>query len=97
MDVLKDPIYQTGDWERVVGRQNAKLDMLFSTTETADAMDDYIWFNSAAGGKIYEMTIIVCHEAMTGGRTIDDAADEIVKQMVFLQTRHGELPVTDET
>lgn len=97
MDVLSDPKYQTGDWERAVGRQNAALDMLFTTTETAEVMDDYIWFNSTAGGKIYEMTIIKCHEAVVGIKTIDDAVDEIINQMVSLQTKYGDLPVRNET
>lgn len=96
MDVMQDPQYQTGDWVRVVGQQSAVLNECFTTTETAEQMDDYIWFNSSAGGKIYEMTIILCHDAMTGRRTPDDAADEIVKQIIDLQTKYGELPIRSE-
>jgi hypothetical protein len=35
------------------------------------------------------MQIILCHEAMTGQRTIDKTVEEITKQSIDLQTNSG--------
>jgi len=96
MDVNRDPKYQTPEWWKLVGQLAAVQNAQFTTTETAEQMDSYLWFNSSAGGKIYEMTIILCHEAVAGIRPMDEVVDDIVSQMVELQNKFGSLPMREE-
>ena len=109
MDLCRDPKYETGlalapegdgviclDQSGVPGARAKLLDKLYTTTETWEQMDNTIWFNSAAGGKIYEVTMILCHEAVVGRRTVDDATNEIVKQIIALETKFGDMPIREE-
>jgi len=61
-----------------------------------DFINNLFYFNSDGAGKIYEIQIILCHEAMTGQRTIDETVKEITKQTVELQTKFGTLPIREE-
>lgn len=109
LDILRDPKYATGitlvpeyggvichDQSGAVGALAAILNETLTNHQTAEVVNDYIWFNTSAGGKMYEMTMILCHEAVAGTRTIDDTADEIVRQMIDLQTKFGDLPIREE-
>jgi len=94
-DVLGDPKYQTGDWPGLGERAAILLD-LWENYQTIDVVEDYIHFNSAAMGKIYEIQIILCHEGAVGMRTIDETVAEITKQTMELQTKFGDLPIREE-
>ena len=109
MDILREPQYKTGmtlvpeydgvvchDASGVVGARAAIFDVLFTKYQTAEVCDDYIWFNTTAGGKMYEMTMILCHEAVADLRPVDETRDEIVRQMIKLQTKYGDLPISEE-
>ena len=109
MDILRDPKYATGitmvpeyggvichDQSGTVGALAAILDGTLTNNQTAEVVNDYIWFNSSAGGKMYEMTMILCHEAVAGIRPIDETVDEIVRQMIDLETKFGDIPIREE-
>jgi len=95
-DVLGDPKYQTGAWPGLGERATILLD-LWNNYQTEDVVNDYLHFNSAAMGKIYEIQIILCHEGVAGLRTIDETVAEITKQTIALQTKFGDLPIREET
>jgi len=96
MDILRDPKYQTAEWATFCGPYGKSLDDIFTNYQTAEVVNDYIWFNTTAGGKMYEMTIVECHDAMTGRKTIEEAADDILRQMIELETKFGDMPIRSE-
>ena len=61
-----------------------------------DFVNDLFFFNSNAAGKIYEVQIILCHDAMTGQRSIDETVKEMTKQTIELQKKFGTLPIREQ-
>ena len=96
MDILRNPKYQTPEWAGFQGPYALALDDIFTNVQTWDVVNDYIWFNSTAGGKMYEMTIVETHEAMTGRKTIEQATDDILRQFIELETKFGDMPMRSE-
>ena len=95
-DILRDPKYQTAKWASFVGPYAKAMDDVLTNHQTAEVVNDYIWFNTAAGGKMYEMTIVECHDAMTGRKTIEKTANDILKQMMAMQIKYGKIPIRSE-
>ena len=95
-DILRDPKYQTAKWANFVGPYAKAMDDVLTNHQTAEVVNDYIWFNTAAGGKMYEMTIVECHDAMTGRKTIEKTANDILKQMMAMQIKYGKIPIRSE-
>ena len=95
-DVLKDLKYQRPEWLRNVGKRARVLVRIWNEPGYLDFVNDLFYFNSDAAGKIYEMEIILCHEAMTGQRTIDKTVEEITKQSLELQNKFGSIPMREE-
>jgi len=95
-DVLKDLKYQRSEWRRNVGKRAAVLVRVWNEPGYFDFVNDLFYFNSDAAGKIYEMEIILCHEAMAGQRTIDETVKEITKQSIELQNKFGSIPMREE-
>ena len=95
-DVIDDPKYQTPEWRKACGARFAIVSHIWDNIQTPEVASNYMYCNSSAIGKIYEMQIILCHEAVNGMRTIDDAVAEITKQTIDLQTKFGTLPITEE-
>jgi len=95
-DVLKDLKYQRPEWRRNVGKRAAVLVRVWNEPGYLDFVNDLFYFNSDAAGKIYEMEIILCHEAMTGQRSIDDTVKQITKQSIELQNKFGSIPMREE-
>jgi multiple sugar transport system substrate-binding protein len=96
MDILRDPKYQTAKWARFCGPYAKVIDDILTNYQTAEVTNDYIWFNTAAGCKMYEMTIVECHDAMTGRKSIEKTANDILKQMMALQKKFGKIPIRSE-
>jgi len=95
-DVLKDLKYQKPEWRRNVGKRAAVLVRVWNEPGYLDFVNDLFYFNSDAAGKIYEMEIILCHEAMTGQRSMDKTLEEITKQSIELQNKFGSIPMREE-
>jgi len=93
-DVLEDPKYQTEKWRNRVGRL-AKI-CVKQWDYQYPFVKDYMWFNSAAGGKIYEQQIIILHDGATGKLTPDETVKKLTKTTLKLQRKFGELPVSEE-
>ncbi len=54
---------------------------------TADAVANYWYFNTKAGGKVYDMQIFAVSKALTGEQTIDQAVAEITRQTLDLTSK----------
>ena len=93
-DVLDDPKYKTAEWWNKVGRRAS------ANTKAWDSqlpyVDSYIHFNSSAMGKIYEQQIIVMHDAAIGKLPPDEAVREMTRQIMKLQRKFGQLPISEE-
>ena len=56
-------------------------------------VEDYLHFNSAAFGKLYEQQTIIGHENATGVKTPEQSVAAWVKSFHRIQKKFGELPV----
>jgi multiple sugar transport system substrate-binding protein len=54
---------------------------------TAKDVANYWYYNSKAGGKVYDMQIFAVSKALTGEQTIDQAVAEITRQTLDLTTK----------
>ncbi len=61
--------------------------------EQASDVNDYLHFNSAAFGKLYEQMTIIGHENATGVKTPEESVQAWEKSFNRLQKKFGELPV----
>ncbi|GAG35603.1 unnamed protein product, partial [marine sediment metagenome] len=93
-DILADPEYQTHEAYRTVAQRAAYINDIWEHMEPF--IPTYLVFSSDAMGKIYEMHIVLMHEAVTGVRPVDDAVAEIVHQQMELQNRFGTVPMREE-
>ena len=59
-------------------------------------VNDYIHFNSAAMGKIYEMQIIELHNAAIKKYTPEECVKVVTKKTMQLQKKFGQLPIREE-
>lgn len=58
-------------------------------------VNNYLHFNSAAFGKIYDYMTELCHDVARGALTPEEGVEEWVKTFTELQTKFGKLPVLD--
>jgi multiple sugar transport system substrate-binding protein len=93
-DVLSDPIFQTPAYIYPGGLVNKYcLDIWAQEVGFADTR---YYFNSDAGGKVYEMQMNVLAKSSSGEKSVDDTIAELVQQTLELQTKFGSLPITEE-
>jgi len=62
----------------------------------APHIPDYYYFNTKAGGKVYDMQIYAISKALTGEQTIDQVIDYITKQTVELTSKFDHIPIREE-
>ncbi len=94
-DVLFDQKYQAPEWRIKVGNRANVLKQVW-TDDFLNWVDNLYYFNADAAGKVYELQIILCHEAMTDKRSIDETVAEITKKTIELQSNFGTLPIREE-
>ena len=91
-DVVEDPKYRDP-------AQHEKLGWIPTMLETWDYQypyaHNYLHFNSAAFGKIYDYMTELCHNVASGALTPEQGVEEWVKTFTELQTKFGKLPVLD--
>ncbi len=89
-DVLEDPQYRDPKWHRQFGWVPASLQ---TWDEQQRDVNDYLHFNSAAFGKLYEMMTIIGHENAIGKRSPEESTEKWVKTFNKIQKKFGKLPV----
>jgi multiple sugar transport system substrate-binding protein len=85
MDVLQDPMWQSPENRYPYG---ILCDYLLDIwPKQAKHVPDYWYFNTKAGGKVYEMQMDVFHKPMGKEATIDEAVDEAVAKTLQLTSK----------
>jgi hypothetical protein len=85
IDVLEDPeIHQPEGYYPLGMIADYHIDIW---KETAPAVGNYWYFNTKAGGKVYDMQIFALSKALTGEQTIDQVVAEVVRQTLDLTTK----------
>lgn len=78
MDVLRDPVWQTPANRYPFG---ILMDYLLDIwPKQAKYVPNYWYFNTKAGGKVYEMQMDVFHKPMGEEATIDEAVEEAISK-----------------
>ncbi len=95
IDIMGDPKYQNDPkWKKPIG-DRAYINSLALQVQN-NYVNDYIHFNSAAMGKIYEMQIIELHNAAIKKYTPEECVKVITKKTMQLQKKFGQLPIREE-
>jgi multiple sugar transport system substrate-binding protein len=95
IDIMGDPKYQNDPkWKKPIG-DRAYINSLALSVQN-NYVNDYIHFNSAAMGKIYEMQIIELHNAAIKKYTPEECVKVITAKTIKLQKKFGRLPIREE-
>ncbi len=85
MDVLRDPMWQKPENRYPFGILCDYL--LDSWKKQAKYVPNYWYFNTKAGGKVYEMQMNVFHKPMAGEGNIDQAVAEVTAKTMELTSK----------
>ena len=85
MDVLQDPAFQAPDKYYPLGMIADYHVNVWKAT--AKYVPDYWYFNTKAGGKVYDMQIYAISKALTGEQTIDQVVSEVTRQTLDLTSK----------
>lgn len=89
-DVVEEPMYRNPELHAKTGWVPT---MLHTWDYQYPFVNNYLHFNSAAFGKIYDFMTELCHNVARGALTPQQGVDEWVKTFTDLQTKFGKLPV----
>ena len=95
MDVLGDPVWQTAENRYPFG---ILCDYLVDIwPKQAEYVPNYWYFNTKAGGKVYEMQMDVFHKPMGLEATLDEAVAEAVAKTLELTAKFDKtVPIREE-
>ena len=94
MDVLRDPMWQTPEMKYPFGILTDYL--LDIWPKQAKYVPNYWYFNTTAGGKVYEMQMNVLHKPIAGEGTIDQGVAELIKNTLELTSKFDKTPIREE-
>lgn len=95
MDVIKDPIWKTAENQYPHGILVDYLSDIWP--KQAKYVPDYWYFNTKAGGKVYEMQMDVFHKPMGGEATVDEAVNESIAKTLELTSKFDKkVPIHEE-
>ena len=95
MDVVGDKKWQSPENRYPMGILADVL--LDSWKKQAKYVPDYWYFNTRAGGKVYEMQMNVFHKPMSGETTVEQAVAESVAKTVELTSKFDKkVPIREE-
>ncbi len=95
MDVVGDKKWQTPENRYPMGEL---ADVLLASWKTqAKYVPNYWYFNTKAGGKVYEMQMNVFHKPMSGETTVEQAVAESVAKTLELTSKFDKkVPIREE-
>ncbi|CEP66981.1 Bacterial extracellular solute-binding, family 1 [Moorella glycerini] len=64
--------------------------------QMAPYIRNYFYFNTKAGGKVYDMQIYAVAKALTGEKSIDETVDYITQQTLDLVSKFDTVPIREE-
>lgn len=95
MDVINDPIWQTEENRYPYGILCDYLADIWP--KQAKHVPDYWYFNTRAGGKVYEMQMNVFHKPMGGDVSVEAAVEEAVARTLELTSKFDKtVPIREE-
>ena len=95
MDVIQDPIWQTAENRYPYGILCDYLSDIWP--KQAKYVPNYWYFNTKAGGKVYEMQMNVFHKPMGGDVTVEAAVDEAINRTLELTSKFDKsVPISEE-
>jgi multiple sugar transport system substrate-binding protein len=95
MDVLEDPaIHQPANYYPLGMLADYHINIWKAT---AKYVPNYWYFNTKAGGKVYDMQIYAISKALTGEQTIDQVVENVTKQTLDLTSKFDrKVPISEE-
>ncbi|WP_438317262.1 ABC transporter substrate-binding protein [Candidatus Caldatribacterium sp. SIUC1] len=94
MDLLLDPEFHSPETEYPLGLVCSYLVDIWK--QQAPYVDNYWYFNTRAGGKVYEMQMNVLHKPMAEEVTIDECVQELVAKTIELTSKFDTVPIREE-
>jgi multiple sugar transport system substrate-binding protein len=95
IDVLQDPYWRTPEMRYPYGMIADYLADIY--VEQAKYVPNYWYFNTKAGGKVYEMQMDVFHKPMGKEATIDEAVAEAIAKTLELTAKFDKVvPIREE-
>ncbi|MBC7188750.1 extracellular solute-binding protein [Candidatus Aerophobetes bacterium] len=94
IDVLEDPYWRTPELRYPFEMVTSYLANIYR--EQAKYVRDYWYFNTKAGGKVYEMQMDVFHKPMGKEATIDEAVAEAIAKTLELTSKFDTVPIRVE-
>jgi multiple sugar transport system substrate-binding protein len=94
MDLLLDPEFHTPETEYPLGLTCSYLVDVWKNQ--APYVDNYWYFNTRAGGKVYEMQMNALHKPMADQATIDECVQEVVAKTIELTSKFDTVPIREE-
>ncbi|MFQ6066990.1 MAG: extracellular solute-binding protein, partial [bacterium] len=94
IDVLQDPYWRTPEMRYPFELITDYLVDIY--TKQAKYVPNYWYFNTKAGGKVYEMQMDVFHKPMGREATIDEAVAETVAKTLELTSKFDTVPIREE-
>ncbi len=96
VDVLADPYWRTPELAYPFEMLCDYLIANWTDQEFVDMVGDRYYFNSKAGGKVYEMQMDVLAKPVHQETTVDEGLAELVKKTVELTTKFDITPIREE-
>ncbi len=94
LDVLEETAKDKASWYPLGMLSQYHIDIWKAT---AAAVPNYWYFNTKAGGKVYDMQIYAVSKALTGEQTIDQVVENITKQTLDLTSKFDKkIPISEE-
>jgi len=94
LDVLEETAQDKANWYPLGMLSQYHIDVWKAT---AKDVPNYWYFNTKAGGKVYDMQIQSLNKALTGEQTIDQVVDNITKQTLDLTSKFDKkVPISEE-
>ena len=94
MDVLRDPMWHNAENRYPFG---ILCDYLVdSWQKQAKYVPNYWYFNTTAGGKVYEMQMNVLAKPIAGEVTIDQGLAELVSKTIELTSKFDKIKIREE-
>lgn len=94
LDVLEETAQDKANWYPLGMLSQYHIDIWKAT---AKDVPNYWYFNTKAGGKVYDMQIYALNKALTGEQTIEQVVENITKQTLDLTSKFDKkIPISEE-
>ena len=96
IDVTSDPVWKTDENIYPFGPLVDYLASSYKEPGYAEFLSNIFYFNSPAGGKVYDMQINILSRAISGEVSVEDGLKELWDQTVELTQKNDKIPIRIE-